>query len=171
MIYPYQQKSPVLQGSVFVAPDAVVTGDVVFGDLSSVFFHAVIRGDLEPITIGQHTNIQDLAMIHTSHHHPCHIGDGVTIGHRATIHGATIASHVLVGMGAIILDGAEIASHSMVAAGSIVPPGKKYPPGVLILGSPARVIRPLTETEIAHINENAAEYVQLAKVYQKQIRG
>ena len=160
----FEGKFPSVAPGAFVAPGAVVIGEVEIGEGSSIWYNGVVRGDVCPITIGERTNIQDLSMIHvTSQTHPTTIGDEVTVGHKAIIHGCTIADRCLVGMGAVILDGADLEEYSFVAAGSVVPPGMRVPSGSLVMGSPARVKRELSEEERQKIEASAVHYVDLAR--------
>ena len=147
---------------VYLAEGARIVGDVTCGEETSIWYNAVIRGDDSPIQIGSRVNIQDNATLHGGHTHPVVIGDSVTVGHGAIIHGCTIESECLIGMGAILMDGAVIHSHCVVAAGSLIPPGKEYPSGSLILGNPARAVRSLSEEEIRGIADSAALYCALA---------
>jgi carbonic anhydrase/acetyltransferase-like protein (isoleucine patch superfamily) len=142
-----------------------VAGDVVIGEDSGIWFHAVVRGDIEPIRIGMRGNIQDLCVVHVRHGRPVHLGDDVTVGHRAILHGCTVESRVLIGMGAIVLDGAVIGEESIVGAGSLIPPGAVIPPRSLVLGSPARVKRPLTDADVQSIVDSARRYVGYARQY------
>ena len=149
-----------------MAPTAVVLGDVAIGLDSSIWFHAVVRGDVNSIRIGRRTNVQDLCRIHVSSRtHPTVVGDDVTLGHRVILHGCTVGDRVLVGMGAIVLDGAVIGEDSIVGAGALVTRGTVIPPGSLVLGTPARVKRRLTEEEKRSIVDSAAHYVALARAY------
>lgn len=146
-----------------IFPSADVIGDVTIGSLSNVWYHAVIRGDMAPISIGEGTNVQDGAIIHTSVKHPTDIGNHVTIGHGAIIHACTIEDGALIGMGSIVLDGAVVERNAMVAAGALIPPGKVVPSGHLALGSPMKVVRALSDEEIAANLENANHYIRLAR--------
>lgn len=161
MIRPYKGVVPTVAGDAYVDPSAQVIGDVVLGEASSLWMNVVVRGDVNFIRVGARTNIQDGTIVHVMRDtHPTVIGEDVTIGHAATIHGCTIEDRVLVGMGAIILNGARIGSDSIVAAGSLVVEGAQVPPGSLVMGSPARVRRPLTDEEMASIRDYAARYVK-----------
>ena len=166
MIRTFQGIKPTIPQSCFIEETAVVIGDVVMGEECSAWFHAVIRGDVNYIRIGNRTNVQDLCMLHVSHDtHPLIIGDDVTIGHNVVLHGCTIHNRVLVGMGAIIMDGAVIGEDSVVGAGALVTEGTIVPPKSLILGSPAKVKRPVTEQELAWIRESAQNYIRYSRQY------
>jgi len=163
MIHRIKGDIPHIHPSVFVAHSAEVAGHVTIGEGASVWFSATVRGDIAPITIGKNANVQDGAVIHCDTDLPCIIGDGVTIGHGAIIHSADIGGNTVIGMGAIILNKAVIGEDSIVGAGSLVTQGKTYPPRSMILGSPAKVVRSLTDEEIAHNRENALHYVAQGK--------
>lgn len=166
IILPYNNVYPVLDPTTLLLPGCVVVGDVVIGERSSVWFNCVVRGDVHSIRIGSRTNIQDLTMLHvTNGRFPLTIGDDVTIGHRAIVHGCTIESNVLVGMGAILLDGSIVGSGSIVAAGAVVREGQHIPPGVLAAGVPAKIVRQLSEDERDAIPRIAAQYVEYAERY------
>lgn len=166
MIRAFQGVLPKIPKSCFIEETAVVIGDVVMGEQCSVWFHAVIRGDVNYIRIGDRTNVQDLSMLHVTHDtHPLVIGSDVTIGHHVVLHGCTIQDRVLVGMGAIVMDGAVIGEGSIVGAGALVTEGTIVPPKSLILGSPAKVKRPVTDKELAWIKESADNYVRYARIY------
>ena len=150
---------------VLILPGAAVNGDVTLGRGCSVWYNAVIRGDVSPVIIGENTNIQDNAVLHTSHGIPLVLGRGVTVGHGAILHSCTVEDNVLIGMGAILLDGAVIGENSIIGAGALVTKNTQIPPGSMVLGSPARVKRALTEEEIAAIRENAREYVAIQSRY------
>lgn len=160
MVLPYKGVNPRLHESVFIAEGARVIGDVEIGPDSSVWFNAVVRGDVHYIRIGSRTNVQDNSTLHvTKDTHPLVIGDEITIGHNVTLHGCTLEGRSLIGMGAVILDGAVIPEDSIVGAGALVTEGKTFPPGSLILGSPARAARELTVDEKARIARSAENYV------------
>jgi carbonic anhydrase/acetyltransferase-like protein (isoleucine patch superfamily) len=166
MIRSFQGITPTIPASCFVEDTAVVIGDVVMGESCSVWFNAVIRGDVHYIRLGSRTNVQDLCLLHVTHDtHPLIIGNDVTIGHHVVLHGCTIQDRVLVGMGAIIMDGAVIGEDSVVGAGALVTERTIVPPKSLILGSPAKVKRPVTEKELAWIRESAENYVKYAEQY------
>ena len=150
MIRSFDGKSPQLGKDVFVADGAQVIGDVHLGDGASVWFNSVVRGDVGTIRIGARSNVQDLCTIHvTGGVHDTFIGDDVSIGHRAVLHGCKVGDACLIGIGAVLLDGCEIGEESIIGACALVSPGMKIPPRVLAFGSPAKVIRPLTEAEQA----------------------
>lgn len=126
-----------------MAPGAIVLGDVTLGENASIWYNCVVRGDMAPVRIGSNTNVQDLTMVHVDENFPCYIGDRVGIGHRAIIHGCTVESDSLVGMGAILLNGVRIGTGSVVGAGAVVPENVEIPPGSLVMGVPGRVVRPV----------------------------
>ena len=166
MIRTFQGIKPTIPQSCFIEETAVVIGDVVMGEECSAWFHAVIRGDVNYIRIGNRTNVRDICMLHVTHDtHPLIIDDDVTIGHNVVLHGCTIHNRVLVGMGAIIMDGAVIGEDSVVGAGALVTEGTIVPPKSLILGSPAKVKRPVTEQELAWIRESAQNYIRYSRQY------
>jgi gamma-carbonic anhydrase len=161
--------TPEIAESALVHSSAHVIGDVQVGADSSVWFHAVIRGDVERVRIGRRSNVQDHTTIHVTHDRwPTIVGDGVTIGHRVVLHGCTIGDGALVGIGAIVLDGAEVGREALVGAGALVTPGTKLPPRTLALGSPARPVRDLRPEELAHLRDSAERYVAWAKGYRDQ---
>ena len=166
MIRTFQGIKPTIPTSCFIEETGVVIGDVVLGEYCSVWFHAVVRGDVHFIRIGDRTNVQDLCMLHVTHDtHPLIIGNEVTIGHGAILHGCTIKNRVLIGMGAIVMDGAVIEEDSIVGAGTLVIEGTIVPPKSVILGSPGRVRRAVSESELAWIKESAENYVGYANQY------
>ncbi|MBQ9155927.1 MAG: gamma carbonic anhydrase family protein [Eubacterium sp.] len=152
-------KNAKLLGNAWAARGAVIVGNVTIGDESSVWYNAVIRGDQSEIVIGSGTNIQDGVVVHCSVGYPIRIGNSVTIGHNAVIHGCTIGNNTLIGMGAIIMNGAVIGEDCIIGAGSLVTGGTVIPDGMLALGSPARVVRPLTEEEKQSNQTNAIAYM------------
>jgi len=179
MLLKYKNDFPKIAKSAWIAPSANIIGDVEIGEDSSVWFGCVIRGDVHYIKIGKRTSIQDLSMIHVTHFEkekklgdgfPTIIGDDVTIAHRVMLHGCIIGNACLIGMNATILDGAEIGEESIVGAGALVTGGKKFPPRSLILGSPAKVVRSLTDKEIENIYKNAKNYVDYKNEYIDFIR-
>jgi len=168
LIKGYDGKAPRIDADAWVADDATVTGDVTLGPGASLWFGVVVRGDVNHVTIGARTNVQDLSVVHvTGGTHPTAIGEDVTVGHRAVLHGCTVHDRCLIGIGAIVLDGAEVGPDAMVGAGALVPPGMQVPPRTLVMGTPAKVKRPLTEAEVAHLRESAARYVEYARRYRR----
>lgn len=168
VIIPYGGSAPRIAASVFLADGSVVTGDVEIGEDSSVWFQTVIRGDVNHVRIGARTNVQDHSVVHVSSGtHPTVIGDDVTIGHRAVLHGCTVKDRCLVGIGAIVLDGAVVGPDAMVGAGALVPPGMVVPPGTLVLGAPAKVKRQLGPDELAYFRTSAANYAAYAARYRR----
>jgi len=160
VILSYRGVSPKIADDVFVAPTATVIGDVEIGAESGIWFGVILRGDVNRIRIGTRTNLQDGTIVHVTRDlHPTIIGDNVTVGHGVKLHGCSIADGCLVGIGAIVLDGVQIGAQSLVAAGSLVAPGTVVPPRSLLIGSPARVKRSLTDEEVAGIADFAPRYV------------
>lgn len=166
MIFPFLGVEPRIGSDCFIAESADLIGDVEVGDTSSVWYRAVLRGDVNWIRVGEASNIQDGAVIHvTNRQHPTRIGRHVTVGHSAVVHGCTVKDRVLVGIGATVLDGAVIESDSMIGAGALVPPGAQIPPRSLVLGVPGKVVRELCDEEIVGIKESAIRYVHYAAIY------
>lgn len=155
----FLRKEPVLGRDVYLASTAVVLGDVTLGDHSSVWYGAVLRGDINRIVVGHHSNVQDNAVLHLADEFPCVIGNWVTIGHSAVVHACTIGDECLIGIGATVLDGAVIGEQSLVGAGAVVTPGTVIPPGSMVLGAPAKVKRALTPEERAGLKHWAEKYV------------
>jgi len=170
-IYTYGDVVPRLGPDVYLAPNATVIGDVVLGAAASIWFGAVLRGDVGWIRIGARTNIQDNAVVHvTNGKANTTIGDDVTVGHLAMLHGCTIGSRCLIGMSSVVLDGAVIEDDCYLAAGSLVTPGTRVPTRTLSLGRPARVVRQLDEADLAQIAEASALYVQYARDFSERVR-
>ena len=166
MIRSHAGKRPQIGNGVFLAETCAVIGDVVIGDESSIWYATTVRGDVMPIRIGARTSIQDNAVIHvTSDFSGTIIGDDCVIGHSAIIHACTVEDFCLIGMGSIILDGARIGRGSLVGAGALVTPGTEIPPGSLVLGAPARVVRPVNPKEREQIEYAAGVYVELTRRY------
>lgn len=165
-IITYGGHTPVLHPSVFVANGAVIVGDVAMGQGCSVWFNAVIRGDVHRIRIGERTNVQDLAMIHcTFRKYDVEIGSDVTIAHGAILHGCKVMDRTMIGMGAKVLDRAVVGSYSIVAAGAVVREGMEVPEGVLVAGIPARVVRPVTDTERSWLEALSSNYQMYVDFY------
>ena len=172
MIHPFKEIWPTIDETSFIAPSADLIGDVTLGAYSSVWFNATIRGDIHKIRIGRETNVQDNAVVHvTADTGPVRIGDRVTIGHGAIVHACTIEENVLIGMGAIVLDNAVIGRDSIIGAGALVTSRVVVPPGSMVLGSPARVVRSLSQEEIASIGAFADNYVKNGKIYRETRNG
>lgn len=173
MIMNFKHYAPQIGENVFIAPSADVIGRVKIGKDSSIWFGVVVRGDVHRIEIGERTSIQDLSMIHVTHHkredesdgYPTIIGSDVTVGHKVMLHGCTIEDACLIGMSATILDGAVIGKESIVGAGALVTKGKIFPPRSLIMGSPAKVVRELTDEEVAELYASAKRYVAFKNEY------
>jgi len=173
MTIKYKEWTPTLKKGAWIAEGATVIGRTEIGEDSSIWFGTVVRGDVHYIKIGDRTSIQDLSMVHITHHkkedmsdgNPTIIGNDVTIGHRVMLHGCTIEDACLIGMSATILDGAVIGKESIVGAGSLVTKNKKFPPRSLIMGSPAKVVRELTDAEVAELYASAKRYVEFKNNY------
>jgi len=173
MLLQFKEWTPQLEKNAWVAEGASVIGRVKMGEDSAVWFGCVVRGDVHHITIGDRSNIQDLSMIHVTHHkrddmsdgNPTVIGNDVTVGHRVMLHGCTIEDACLIGMSATILDGAVIGKESIVGAGSLVTKNKKFPPRSLIMGTPAKVVRELNKEEIEELYASASRYVEFKNEY------
>jgi carbonic anhydrase/acetyltransferase-like protein (isoleucine patch superfamily) len=169
MLRPFRSVLPRVHPSAYVDQSAQVIGDVEIGEESSVWMNVVIRGDVNTIRIGDRTNIQDATVIHVMRGtHPTTIGNDVTVGHAAVLHGCTIHDRVLIGMGALLLNGAEIGEDSIVAAGTLVPEGKAFPARSMLMGRPASLKRELTEAEVASIRDYAQRYIGYRKDYMRE---
>jgi len=160
-------RTPDTAGALFIAANATVQGDVVLGPSTSVFYGAVLRGDIHEIRVGEGTNIQDNAIVHLADDYGAYIGKWCTIGHAAIVHACTIGDECLIGMGATVLDGAKIGAQSIVGANTLVPQRFECPPGSMVLGTPAKVVRPLKPEEIAGLRGWAEKYVATAKAHAK----
>lgn len=158
----FLRKKPTIGKNVYIAKGAVVFGDVTLGDHSSIWYNAVLRGDINRIAVGHHTNIQDNSVLHLADDFPCIVGNYVTVGHSAIVHACTIGDEVLVGMGATVLDGAQIADQCLIGASALVTAGTQIPAGSLVLGSPAKVVRQLTPDERTKLKTWAEKYVRYA---------
>lgn len=154
-----------LEGGAFAARNAIVTGNVTLGEDVGIWFGCVLRGDDAPLTVGRRTNVQDLTMIHADTGVPNVIGEEVTIGHRCVLHGAEVQDRCLIGMGAILLGGSKIGENSIVAAGAVVKENFEVPPGTLVAGVPAKIIRPLKESELEYLPKSAEGYVNKIRQY------
>jgi carbonic anhydrase/acetyltransferase-like protein (isoleucine patch superfamily) len=153
---------------VYLAAGVRIVGDVAIGEQSSVWFNAVLRGDCEAIRVGRRTNIQDNCVLHADPGFPCTLGDGVTVGHGAVVHGAVVGDNVVVGMHAVVMNGAQIGADSIIAVGAVVTEGTVVPPGSLVMGLPGKVKRQLTAEEVARNRASAAHYVENAERFARQ---
>ena len=167
MLIPFDGFTPKIGKNVYIAPGASIIGQVEIGEFSSIWFNSVLRGDIDSITVGKRTNIQDLCVIHLNKGQPVIIEDDVSIGHSCVLHGCRIRQGTLIGMGSIILDDSEIGENCLIGAGSLITERKVFPPRSLIFGSPAKVIRELTPQEIESIYQNAEVYRARAQLYLK----
>lgn len=163
MIYKLKNKTPDISKTCFIAESADIIGEVSLGEDSGIWFNTTLRGDIAPVKVGKRSNIQDGSILHVNYNMPCIVGDNVTVGHGVILHGATVEDGCLIGMGAIILNQAVIGKESIVGAGALVTEGKIFPPRSMILGSPAKKVRELTEEEVEKIKENVADYVKKGK--------
>ncbi len=164
-IFQIDQLVPQLAESAWVADNATVIGNVQLGDNSSVWFNAVLRGDTDRLTIGNNSNVQDGSVLHADPGFPLTLGENVTVGHLVMLHGCTVGDGSLIGIKAVILNGARIGRNCLVGAGALVTEGKEFPDGSLIVGSPAKAVRQLSEEQIANVQRAAAHYVNNAKRY------
>ena len=162
-------KTPQVASTAFVAREATLVGEVIVGEQASLWFGAVARGDNEPIRIGNRSNVQEGAVLHADPGFPLTLGEEVTIGHQAMVHGCTIGDGALVGIQAVVMNGAVIGAESLVGAGALVTEGKVFPPRSLILGSPAKVVRQLTDEDVARLRKTAAGYVRRAQMYREEL--
>lgn len=171
MIIPHHGVWPEIHETAFIAPSADVIGDVKIGAESSLWFQVVVRGDVHSIRIGSRTNIQDHSTLHvTRKKSSLTIGNSVTVGHRVLLHGCTVGNHVLIGMGSVLMDDVVVGDECVIGAGSLLTQGKEFPSRSLILGSPAKVIRPLTKEEIGFLEKSAENYVRDSAEYRGYVR-
>lgn len=170
MIHAIGDNEPAVSGSAFVAWNAELSGRVSLGEGCSVWFGAVLRGDVNEIRLGDGSNVQDGAVLHVDGDSPCLVGKGVVIGHRAVVHGCVVEDGCLIGIGAVVLNQARIGAESIVGAGSLVTQGKSFPPRSLIMGSPAKAVRALSDDEVEKIRRNAAHYVELGAEAKRSYR-
>lgn len=166
----YKHNPHLVHESVFIGEGAVIVGEVYLAEACGVWFNATMRGDMEPIRIGSRSNVQECAVLHVDPGYPLTIGEGVTVGHGAILHGVRIHNNVVIGMGAIVLNGAVIGEDSIVGAGALVTQGKEFPPRSLIIGSPAKAVRELTDEEIEGNRGNCQRYVERAKAFKAAAR-
>lgn len=163
-------KNPVIAETAFIADSADIIGNIEVGSFSSIWFNAVLRGDQNKIKIGNRTSIQDCVVIHADPKNEVQVGDNVTVGHGAVLHGCKIEDNVIIGMNSTVLNGAEIGKNSIVGANALVPQGKKFPANSLIIGVPGTVKRETNEVEVEAIKENANEYVEMATEYREEMK-
>lgn len=158
MILEHQGEVPSIHDDSYIAPNATIIGKVTIKEKVSIWYNVVLRGDYNSIEIGKYTNIQDNSVLHISHKYPTILGDYITVGHNAIVHACTVGDNCLIGMGSIILDGAKIGENTIIGAGAMVTSEKEIPSGVLVLGSPGKVVRNLTDEEIEGIKDSALNY-------------
>jgi gamma-carbonic anhydrase len=169
MIRPYRGVMPRIADSAYIDPSAQLIGDVVIGERSSVWLNVAIRGDVNHVRVGDETSVQDNSVLHVDHVvYPCIIGNRVTVGHGVVLHGCVIEDEALIGIGAIVLNGARIGRGAIVAAGSLVPEGMDVPPETLVMGTPARVKRAVTEEEKQRFRKNCDNYVRITAIYKEE---
>ncbi|MGB9194477.1 MAG: gamma carbonic anhydrase family protein [Azonexus sp.] len=168
-LYRLGDKQPQLGANAWVAPNATVIGDVRLGPNASIWWNATLRGDNDPIHIGDNSNIQDCAVLHTDEGIPMHIGANVTVGHLVMLHGCTVGDGSLIGIGSVILNRAVIGKGCIVGANTLIPEGKVFPDRVLIVGSPGKVVRELSDEDVVRLEKSAAHYVENARRYQNQL--
>ncbi|MFT4188696.1 MAG: gamma carbonic anhydrase family protein [Aeromicrobium sp.] len=160
-------RRPSVPDSAFVAPNASLVGSVVLGEGASIWYSAVLRADNEPIVVGKDSNVQDGCAFHVDQGKPLTLGEGVSVGHNAVVHGATIEDHCLIGMGAVVMNGAVIGAESLVAAGALVTEGMVVPPRSLVAGVPAKVRRELTDAEVERLHRNARIYTEHRELHRR----
>lgn len=165
LLLPFGEKRPQVAPDAFLAPNATLIGDVTIEAGASVWFGAVLRGDVEPIRVGERSNVQDNAIVHCDPGHPTTIGVGVTVGHAAIVHGATVGDNTLIGMGATLMNGSRVGAESVVGASALVSEGKEYPPRMLLVGVPARAVRELDDAAVARVYASADTYARRAQRY------
>jgi carbonic anhydrase/acetyltransferase-like protein (isoleucine patch superfamily) len=169
MLYTFKETHPEIHPTAFIAPSSEVIGDVQIGAHTSLWFQCLVRGDVNSIRIGENCNIQDFTLIHVARDEfPVTIGNFVSIGHRVTLHGCALHNHSFVGISATVMDGVELGEYSFIAAGSLVTPGKKIPPGVLVMGSPAKIVRDINEKERMLIERTASNYQKYKENYKNE---
>lgn len=169
MRYAVGDRAPRVADGVFIAPNATLIGDVIIEDGASVWFGVVMRGDVDSISVGRGSNVQDLTVVHCDPGMPVRVGENVTIGHSCIIHGCTIEENCLIGMGSTVLNGARIGANSLVGAGSLVTEGKEFPPGSVIMGRPAKVVRQVSEIELARIRRGSEFYQLNAERFRREL--
>ena len=170
MIYNLGNIAPEIADDAYVAPSAIVIGDVKLLPESSLWFGTVLRGDIETITVGRGTNVQDGTVMHTDPDNPCTLGDYVTVGHMAMLHGCTVGDGSLIGIGATMLNGSKVGRNCIVGAHTLITEGKVFPDGVLIMGTPGKVVRELSEDDFTRMRANADRYITRAQHYKKELQ-
>ena len=170
MIYSVGERHVEFRGDYYVAPGASVIGSVILGHNANVWFNCVLRGDNDVITIGDNTNVQDASVLHVDPGFPINLGTNVSIGHKVMLHGCSVGDNSLIGINAVILNGARIGENCLIGASALITEGKEIPDGSLVMGSPGRVVRSLTDVEIAHISEIAGRYVEKSAHYRASLR-
>ena len=169
-IFKLGEKTPLIDATAWVAPNATVIGDIRLAANASIWWNATLRGDNDPISIGENTNIQDGSVLHTDEGIPMNIGTNVTVGHLVMLHGCTVGGGSLIGIGSVVLNRAVIGKHCIVGANTLIPEGKVYPDRSLIVGSPGKVVRELTDEEVAKLQRSAAHYVKNAERYRTTLK-
>ena len=167
MIYDFENKSLKSEGKNWIASNAIIIGDIVIKNDASIWFNVVLRGDIEKIEVGEGSNIQDGSVLHTDPGYPLIIGKGVTVGHMVMLHGCTIGDDTLIGIGSTILNNAKIGKNCIIGANTLITENKNIPDNSLVIGSPGKVVRQVTDKEIVHIKQNAKEYIENWKKYSK----
>lgn len=170
MLYSLGDKKPVTGSNNFIAHNATIVGEVALADDVSIWFNVVIRAESAKVTIGKGTNIQDGSVLHVDEGFPLTFGEGVTVGHKAMVHGCTIGDYSLIGINAVVLDGAKIGKHCLIGANALVPSGMEIPDGSMVLGSPAKIKRQLTEQEIQMLHKSAEHYVENGQRFQAEMQ-
>ncbi|MBM7856018.1 carbonic anhydrase/acetyltransferase-like protein (isoleucine patch superfamily) [Desulfohalotomaculum tongense] len=168
MIYSYGKYHPKVHPSAYIAPGAAVVGRVTLEENVSIWFNAVVRGDVDEVIVGANSNIQDCCVLHQETGYPCIVGKNVTVGHGAVLHGCTIEDNALIGMGAVVLNGARVGAGAVIGAGALVTQNQVIPPNTLALGSPAKVVRELRPEEIEEFSQSAGRYHKIACVYKNE---
>lgn len=166
-ILPYMDTKPTIDETAFIAQGVRVIGDVTIKEGANIWYNTVLRGDEHPIVIGKYTNVQDNSTLHIMHDWPCIVGDYVTVGHGAIVHGCTIGDNCLIGMGAVVLSYAEVGENSIIAAGSVVTERAKIPPRSMVMGIPGKVVRQITDEEVEMLRKSALDYHALAQRYKE----
>ena len=170
MIYSLEDKKPSFEGTCFIADSATLIGSVVLGDYVNVWFNAVLRADTDLLTVGENSNIQDGSVLHMDKGFPLTIGRNVTIGHKVMLHGCTIGDSSLVGMNAVVLNGAKIGKNCLIGANALVPEGREIPDSSVVLGSPGKIVREVTSSEIESFQSSAKAYVQKGRLFKKSLK-